>query len=320
MKRLKYTLLTILGLITINCYAAPWIVEEPGPSGVIYTSAGNTGAYIGQWNGNTYNCTNLGAVRLFQGQTDIAGTPNPYPNGFPDGWFRSGLWSAADLQKWRYNSFYTHLPQFNEVNQFICQNTNNLAPNYTSNGVAYNCKYTPGTKAWGAGAWIVEESTCNGWTCNMRNLPSCNVFGCHWWGGGTNYCIRSVVQPVPPTPEPVIINDPCPSGSSSMNAGGKRMADSTSVGGSLCAQKLTVGFDANGVANSLITEHSTSSTQSISAAANFVNAVRNKGGADSTNIGGSLPNTVNYSDFNLGTNANGKTQIQSVSSGTTTVK
>lgn len=188
-------------------------------------------------------------------------------------------------------------------------------PNYNYDGVYYNCRYQPGSYGFGAGKWIVEENSCNGQSCNMINLPACNQFGCHNWGGGAGYCQKSPIQPTPPTPDPapVIVNNPCPSGSSSMNTGGKRMADSTNVGGTLCVEKLTVGFDANGVANSLMTDHSTSISQSISAARSFVNAVR-QGGADSTNIGQS-PNSASYSDFTLTTNGSGQTQINGANSG-----
>ena len=115
-------------------------------------------------------------------------------------------------------------------------------PNYDYNGVYYNCKYNPGSVAFGAGKWIVDENSCNGQSCNMVNLPACNQFGCHSWGGGTGYCTKSPIQPTPLPPDPpVIVNSPCPSGSSTHTLGsGKRMADSTSIGGTLCTEKMTI--------------------------------------------------------------------------------
>ncbi len=303
-------------MISSQAFAYNFYIETPGPTGVEYTSAGNTGAYLAKWNGLVFNCTNSGVVKMNQGKTDLAGSPNPYPNGYPDGWYISTSWTAADFKKWQYGNFYTHLPQFNEVNQFICTNTNNLAPNYTTNGVSYNCKHTPGRAG-----WIVEESSCNGWTCNMRNLPSCGQFGCQWWSGGTNYCIRSAEQPAPPPPpEPVITTNPCPSGSSTLSrSSGKRMADSTSIGGTLCAETTTIGFDANGVANSMIIDHYIHSTESASkSVAGVVNAIRS-GGADSTSIG-AIPTTANYSSATLEQNANGQTQLKGWSNGTQTIQ
>jgi hypothetical protein len=124
---------------------------------------------------------------------------------------------------------------------------------------------------------------------------------------------------IPQAPEPpIIINNPCPPGSSTnspstANSSGKHMSDSTSIGGALCAESITVGFDANGFAKSMIVDHYTQSAQTAGSVSSVVNAVRS-GMADSTSIG-ALPSTIGYSEATLTNNANGQTQISGVKSG-----
>lgn len=319
MKRLiKFAFAGLIGLFAINVWAG-LVVSTVSKNAIItpavpatYTYDANasyglwTGTYRAEWNNMKYICKSQGVPAVKEWISNTNGYYNEWY--FPDGWYTNVSLSAQIQSDLRYDVFYGHPP--GEVNQFRCQNiteggTNSYYRYVQVGGTTYYCSGL--LNAVGSRITLLQN-TCNGSTCKVFDKFS---------NTARDFC--SAIKRPEPEPEPVIVNNPCPAGSSSMSTGGKRMADSTGVAGSLCAQKLTIGFDANGVANSLITEHSTSSTQSISAAASFANSVR-QGNSDSTNIGSSLPNTVNYSDFTLGNNSNGQTQLQGASTGTATVR
>lgn len=312
MKRLKYAFLVIIGMISINAFAGTFYsgfgngIYTPAPDAK-YTYDANAsyglinGTYWADWNNMRYICTNQQKPVIKEWSSNSSGYYQEWI--WPDGWYFWTTWSAQQAADLRYDKFYAHPP--GETNVFSCVNTeqglSNAAYHYVSvGGDLYYC-----TAYLNTSRLILDKSSCNGTTCKMLDRLF-NTFK-PWCG---------VVKP--PVPEPVIVNNPCPKYQSN-SSGAVRNADSTFIkANNLCAEQVKIGFDGEGNAKSVLIEQYNQVASTV--ASTGLGAILRSGGADSTNIGGGLPNTVNYSDFTLGKNANGQTQIQGASTGTATVR
>lgn len=314
MKRLKYAFAGLISLFAINVWAGlvvstvskNAIITPAVPATYKYDANASfgitTGTYWAEWNNMKFICKSQGVPALKEWISNTNGYYNEWY--FPDGWFTNLTWSAQIQSDLRYDVFYGHPP--GEVNQFRCQNITEGGTNS-----AYRWKQIGGTTYYCTGIVVPNfnhvflPDTCNGTTCkSYYKFANRNV----------DYC--GAIKP--PVPKPVIVNNPCPKYQSN-SSGGVRNADSTFIkADNLCVDQVKVGFDSEGNAKSVLIEQYNQVASTV--ASTGLGAILRSGGADSTSIGGGLPNTVNYSDFTLGKNANGQTQLQGASTGTATVR